>query len=216
MQRVRRLLAITLSVCAALSAPGAASARSRVQVVSRVPTTKNVVFITIDDGFHRTPAAAETLERLRWPVTNFVLPATLGGKKTAYFSQLGYRAEFGNHTEHHTKLEGRSLRFQKREICGADRALEAKLEQRTTFFRPPFGAYDSTTVKAAQACGMTHLVMWRATVYGDTIATWGGPIRRGDIILLHHIQSLGASLDTLARELRRLGLQPALLSDYLR
>jgi hypothetical protein len=63
---------------------------------------------------------------------------------------------------------------------------------------------------------MTHLLMWRVTVWGDNISTWGGDIKAGDVILLHYVQSLSQSIRTLEAELRRLGLKPALLSDYLK
>jgi peptidoglycan/xylan/chitin deacetylase (PgdA/CDA1 family) len=212
---VRRVLLVVLFGSAMLAFAPTAEARTHIQVVSRVRTSDAVVFITIDDGFHRTRDAAATLERLKWPVTSFVLPKTLGAGKTSYFKSLGSRSEFGNHTVDHTDMRKLSVAAQRKQICRADKQLTGLVGSPTTMFRPPFGSYDSRTLDAAAACGMTHLVMWRVTVSGSEIRTWGGSIRRGDIILLHYVPSLGRSLDALARELSKLGLKPALLSEYL-
>ncbi len=213
---VRRIVSAALLIFLGVGASRTEAVGPRADVVTRVRTTENVVFITIDDGFHRSKEAAAALDRTGWPVSNFVLPSVLGGTKTKYFGTLGTKAEFGNHTMHHAKLKGRSLKFQRGEICSARKALQRKIGDHTTMFRPPFGAFDDTTLRAAAECGMTHVVMWRVTVYQDKISTWGGPIKRGDVILLHHIQSLGESIDVLSRELKRRGLRPALLSEYLK
>ena len=212
---VRRILLVLLLGSAMLAFAPRAEARSHLQVISRVRTDDPVVFITIDDGFHRTRDAASTLERLKWPVTSFVLPKTLGPGKTEYFTSLGSRAEFGNHTVDHPDMRKLSLAGQRKQICRAAKQITGLVGPTTTLFRPPYGSYDKRTIDAAAACGMTHLVMWRVTVYGSEIRTWGGPIRQGDIILLHYVPSLGRSLDVLARELSRRGLKPALLSEYL-
>jgi peptidoglycan/xylan/chitin deacetylase (PgdA/CDA1 family) len=215
-------LALVLSSTAALTsgeadalAPGALPRRVAPFVVSRVPTKDPVVFVTIDDGFHRTAGTEALIDKYRWPVTSFVLPKTLGGTKTTWFESLGPQSVFGNHTITHRNLRGLSLKTQQREICGATKKLDALVGPHTSYFRPPFGSYDETTIKAARACGMTHLVMWRATLYGRDLRTWGGPVRAGDVILLHYIQSLPESLRYLKSELARLNLRVASLPEYL-
>ena len=210
------LAAITLPAIATAGNHQASAAAPRAAVVSRVKTEDPVVFVTIDDGFYRTRAASLALKRYSWPVTSFVLPRTMGPGKTEYFANLGSGNSFGNHTFSHRNLKGLSLARQKKEICRADRAIERFVGDHTTLFRPPYGSYDNTTLRAAAECGMTHVVLWRVTLAGRNLRTWGGPIRRGDIILLHYIQSLGESLDYLHHELDRLGLKVADLNDYLR
>lgn len=192
-----------------------AATNKPVPVISRVDTKENIVFITIDDGFTRSAAARAALEKLQWPVTSFVLPRPLS-QGVSYFKSLGSRAEFANHTVNHPNLTRLSARQQRNEICGARKRIEKLVGSHTSFFRPPGGSFNDTTRKAARECGMTHLLMWRATVWGNDISTWGGDIKRGDVILLHYVQSLDQSIRTLDAELRRLGLRPALLSDYLK
>lgn len=212
---VRRVLLALCGACFVLAAaPAQASSRSK--VVSRIETRDPVVFVTIDDGFTRSEAAARELELLQWPITSFVMPGTLGRGKTSYFSALGSRSEFANHTTHHPNLTRLSAKQQRREICHADTSLNKLVGPHTKYFRPPGGAYNDQVLESALRCGMTHTVLWRVTVSDSTIATWGGPIHRGDIILLHYRKSLDVSLKVLAKELKRLKLQPAMLSDYLR
>jgi peptidoglycan/xylan/chitin deacetylase (PgdA/CDA1 family) len=215
--KVVRLLAIASILLTGAVPLGHQSATTTkpVPVVSRVATKDRVVFITIDDGFTRSAAASAALERLQWPVTSFVLPRALAAD-VPYFKDLGSRTEFANHTVNHPNLTRLSEKGQRNEICGARKRLTGLVGAHTTFFRPPGGAFNTTTRKAAAACGMTHLLMWRVTVWGDNISTWGGDIKAGDVILLHYVQSLSQSIRTLEAELRRLGLKPALLSDYLK
>jgi peptidoglycan/xylan/chitin deacetylase (PgdA/CDA1 family) len=210
---VRRVFILCVSCFALLATPANASSRSK--VVSRIKTRDPVVFVTIDDGFTRSADAARELEKLNWPITHFVLPRTMGEGKTGYFVSLGSRSEFANHTVNHPNLTRLSAKQQRREICHADVKLEKLVGSHTTYFRPPGGAYDDQVLESALRCGMTHTVLWRVTVSDSTISTWGGPIRRGDIILLHYRASLGTSVRVLAKELKRLKLQPAMLSDYL-
>src|SRR5687767_6077557 len=46
-------------------------------VVHRVETTDPVVFVTIDDGWTRSPAAYDQIRARGWPIANFVLPDPL-------------------------------------------------------------------------------------------------------------------------------------------
>lgn len=184
-------------------------------VIYRIETKDPVVFITIDDGFWRTPEALAEVKRLGWPISSFVLPRPLA-QGVPYFKAFGSTVEFGNHTYSHTNLKRRSLTFQKKEICRGASAVEKLVGARPVLFRPPFGSWDKNTVEAARSCGMTKLVLWRVVVSGEKVSTWGGPIRRGDIIILHYRPSLSSSLVVLEAALQKQGLRPALLSDYLK
>jgi len=60
-------------------------------------------------------------------------------------------------------------------------------------------------------------VMWNVLADGGTIVRADGDsgLRRGDIILLHYLDSLPDSLDVVRREAAKRGLRMALLRDYL-
>jgi hypothetical protein len=58
--------------------------------------------------------------------------------------------------------------------------------------------------------------MWNVEAdQGKIVRSGGGSIQRGDIILLHYLNSLESSLKVVLAEIKRLGLRPASLRDYL-
>jgi peptidoglycan/xylan/chitin deacetylase (PgdA/CDA1 family) len=218
MRRVGAVLFAAAVVAGSLVLPGplntAASARPA-DVWSRIPTTDPVVFITIDDGFSATPAAERQLGMLAWPIVNFLTSGALAANYD-YFRDLTPWVLFGTHTRHHRKLTELDEAGQRAEICGGADDTEAIVGVRPVWFRPPGGNYDDETLQVAGSCGIRALLMWRVTVNGTTVRTWGGPIRRGDIILLHYRKDLAESLRALQKELDAVGLYPAQLEHYLR
>lgn len=184
-------------------------------LLSRVETKDPVVFVTIDDGHTKSKAAQSTLERLGWPVTSFVLSRPFSSDPS-YFQTIGRGSELGNHTVSHKDMKTLSYKAQKREICGAQSAFRQKSGATPFMFRPPYGRFNQATLKAAAACGVSHVLLWKVVASDGRIVTQGGPVRRGDIILLHYVKSLDKSLRALDTELRSLGLRPAPLGEYLR
>jgi len=182
--------------------------------LDRIVTTDPVVFVTIDDGFTPVNLVAEELDEWKWPVTNFVILGPLN-HWAGWFARLGPEPLFGDHTRGHPHLKGLPLARQKAEICGGADDVAATTGVRPTWFRPPFGEDDNTTYAAAAACGIRYIVKWRVTVNGPVITTQGGPIRPGDIILLHFRPDLAVSLAVLKFRLDSLGLHPASLDRYL-
>ena len=195
--------------------PRPSAAESKVFLVSTIKTEDPVVFITIDDGFRLDPEAAGLIRRWNWPITSFVISAPLRQSFT-WFADLGIHPVFGNHTRRHTLLEGLTLEQQKKAICDGADDIEKVTGSRPVWLRPPHGAVDDETFRAAAACGMKGVVLWHVSVNGTTISTVGNqPIRRGDIILLHYRTDLGASLAALKERLDEVGLRAASLDDYL-
>lgn len=217
--RARHLFLAGLVVVVSLgvgvgSSPDEASSARRVRILSRIDTEDPVVFITIDDGF-RTPWITDwVLDQLKWPITNFLVSGPVRSRY-GWFNQLTPHVTWGTHTRRHHHLKGKSLEEQKRDICGGADDLADVSGRRPVWFRPPGGAYDSTTVDAIAECGMNAILIWRVRVNGSRIDTWGGPIRRGDIILLHYRNDLALSLVSLRTRLDELGLRPAPLDEYL-
>lgn len=213
---LKRLAAFAVAFAAATGpVSGTAGASATVTVLSRVPTDDAVVFVTIDDGFTRSAAAASELRSLNWPVTSFPVTAALA-RDVRYFTGIGNPSHVANHTVGHPKLPTLSETAQRTEICTAADRTGKLTGRRPSWFRPPYGSYDRRTLRAAASCGVTHLLLWRVTVNGRRIDTWGSaPIHRGDIILLHYRPDLAVSVRALADELDRLGLHVADLGRYL-
>lgn len=185
-----------------------------VKVVYRVETDDPVVFITIDDGAWTSDALGDWLDRRDLPITNFVMPGILEERADWFLSRPSM--SFQNHSYSHAHMTMSTLRRQTFEICRASRIVGEVTGVRPTMFRPPRGSWNDDTRRAAHACGIRHIVMWNVTADRSTIRTaTGKPVRAGDIVILHWRPELQDSLEHLLAHLRRLGLRPALLDDYL-
>ncbi|WP_406123107.1 hypothetical protein [Streptomyces sp. NBC_00989] len=171
-------------------------------VVDHVRTRDRVVFLTYDDygstgagGERRNqgeqgeqrelsdPRLADMVRELRLPVTVFRTPPERG------------------------HFAGRPYAAQRTEICGH------QPRPRSRFLRPLYGAYDTTTLRAAADCGVSALVLWRAsTTTGPlTYARGDHRLTPGDIVRV-------GPADSTARLLRGIqgrGLTVGRLEDYL-
>lgn len=228
---VLALLAPVLLVCstpAAASAPSPPSDRddqaplelsaegtaTTWPAVYRIDTADPVVFVTIDDGWTRSSSAFDAIRARRWPVTNFVLPSPFRADP-GYYESIGSPSSFGTHTVNHSRLTELSYAEQKSEICGGRDAVASIIGSSPGWFRPPYGAWDETTLAATRACGFPGVLIWDVTVDGSNIATTYGSIRPGDIILLHYTANLAEGVAALSARLDQAGLHPAQLSEYL-
>ncbi|MEU0335036.1 polysaccharide deacetylase family protein [Streptomyces sp. NPDC006193] len=190
-------------------------------VVDRVPTPDRVVFLTYDDGAEQDPRFVAMVRELRLPVSVF-LTDSVAGPGYGHFARLrALGAGIGNHTVDHRAPAGLPYAGQRAEICGQQDRLHARLGVRPRLFRPPYGSYDATTLRAAADCGISAVVLWRAALTPAGLAYTHGPrrLRPGDIVLVGPDESAGPSLwKRTARVLRRVqeqGLTVGRLEDYL-
>jgi peptidoglycan/xylan/chitin deacetylase (PgdA/CDA1 family) len=153
--------------------------------VDHVRTHDKVVFLTYDheEGARRDPRFADLVRELRLPVTEF---------RTAP-------------DRHH--FAGLPYDTQRAEICGSRPRPNSRL------LRPPYGTYDTTTRRAAADCGISALVLWRASATAGTLTYARGDhhLTPGDIVQV-------GPADSAARLLRGIqdrGLTVGRLEDYL-
>lgn len=196
----------------AAATPQSTPDRTKAPVVFQIRTPDPVVFITIDDGWYRMPEAAQLIREWGWPVTSFVLTSPLQ-RGVKWFRNLGPSHSFGVHGRTHASLKNMSYERQVRAICSGAKDVRRLTGERARFVRPPYGAYNRETLRAAKTCGLDAVVMWSVSVRGARI---GARINAGDIILLHYVQSLPTSLKVLKQKLDRKGLTPAPLADYIK
>jgi peptidoglycan/xylan/chitin deacetylase (PgdA/CDA1 family) len=185
-------------------------------VISRVPTSNPVVFFTIDDGMVRDPAVTDFLREQHIPVTMFLLPNFLH-EDPAYFEAIhALGASVQDHTISHGDLRQLSAAAQQREICGVLNEYSLRFGARPWLFRPPDGFYNQSVPMVARRCGIRAVVTWRATMNdGRLDVQGGGPLQRGDIILMHFRPDLRQNLEIALDAARAAGLQPAALEQYL-
>ena len=187
-----------------------------VPYLSRIPTRQPVAFITIDDGYWRSPEAPKLLAAAGVPVTLFLTTDAIHDDE-AYFARLQqHGAVIEAHTITHTELRGKPYAFQRREICGSADRLGHRYHRRPVLFRPPFGTKDATTLRAAQDCGIKAAFMWKETVHqGKVRYQEGHRVKPGDIILMHFRPAFVQDFLAALRAIHKAGLTPALLEDYV-
>ncbi len=184
-------------------------------LISRVPTTDRVVFVTIDDGVVRDPAVIDTVRRMKIPVTVFPV-RDFARQGQAYFQQfvdLGGLVEA--HSIKHSNLTKLSAKAQQAEICGPLADLQTMFGRRPLLFRPPFGAYNSATLSIAASCGYRYVVNWTAAANDGRIDWQAGKMQAGDIVLFHFRTDLVQNLLLLDSICKQQGFTVARLEDYL-
>jgi peptidoglycan/xylan/chitin deacetylase (PgdA/CDA1 family) len=191
-----------------------ASTSGAAPVITRVETTDPVVFLTIDDGHTRNPEVKAALEELGVPVSLFLLDGPVQADPE-FFRGLPDTL-FESHTRTHPDLLTLPEEGQRAEICGNADMLERAFGRRPVLFRPPYGAYNEATTRAAAACGMKAIVLWEVSVNGADVGYRTVPqLRAGDILLMHFRSTFVTELRALADRADEAGLRFALLEDYL-
>ncbi|WP_228044365.1 polysaccharide deacetylase family protein [Streptomyces ferrugineus] len=191
-------------------------------VVHRVPTRDRVIFLTYDDGAEKDPRFVDMVRELRLPVSMFLTDSVVGPGYGHFARLRAVGASIQNHTLDHAALRGLPYAGQRAEICGQQSKLRARFGVRPRLFRPPYGTYDTTTLRAAAHCGVTAVVLWRAAMEGDGELTYAkGPrrLRAGDIVSVPSSEPTGLSLrertTRLLREIQARGLTVGRLEDYV-
>lgn len=187
-------------------------------VIDHVRTNKPVFFITVDDGTHLPRSSVQYIRNMRIPITTFALPEQVNHNRRRFINLLRRTGmTFENHSQTHRTVSTMSFADQKAEICAGTREIRRVIRRTPTFFRPPGGGWNDDTVRAAKACRMSRVVLWNVVADQGTIvrSDGGSGLRRGDIVLLHYLDSLPRSLEVVLRVAAKVGLQPVLLRDHL-
>ncbi len=181
-----------------------------------IPTQQKIAFVTIDDGWIKDPHALQLFQAANVPITLF-LEVNAIKSDPGYFTRLqAAGATIQNHTVSHPILKGRSYAFQKREICGGADRLAQLYGKRPVLFRPPGGAHDATTLRAAHDCGMKASFFWRETTdHGVVFYQGKHVVQPGDIVLMHFRKRFVDDFLAVLNAIHKAGLTPARLEDYI-
>ncbi|GGJ19813.1 polysaccharide deacetylase family protein [Streptomyces brasiliensis] len=213
-----------------LAAPPTPAARTRAPstagpglppVVDHITTSDKVVFLTYDDGAEKDPRFVDMVRELQLPVSLFLTGSVIGPGYGHFARLQSVGASVQNHTLDHPAMRGLSYAGQRAEICGQQDKLKSRFGVRPRLFRPPYGTYDTTTLRAAADCGVSAVVLWRAatTPEGISYARGDEHLCPGDIILVGPDESTGPTLRErtvrLLREAQEAGLTVGRLEDYL-
>ena len=181
----------------------------------RVQTTAPVFFITVDDGYTRDPRVIELLKTEHVPISAFLI-RDAAKKDPAFFRRLrAAGAVLEDHTLSHPYLTMKTPAEQRAQICNDALYMDQTFGRRPTLFRPPYGKYDAATLRAAAACGFSHLILWDAVENDGQFSAIGGSLAPGSIVILHFTPSLYDDLQRVLAIGRASGLRPASLEHFL-
>lgn len=188
------------------------------------------VALTIDDGF-----CASCVARIVRALTRTGAHATIfpnGTYGTAWEPQAAAirrllakgQLQVGNHTFlHHDALLESSATFQS-DLSRNEVWIEKTFGVTARpFFRPPYGAYNSSTLAVAGQLGYTKVIMWSGTVADSSVRSvpyilaaikhWAHP---GAIILMHgNYPATSIALPQIVQLLKGRGLEPVTLKQLL-
>jgi len=186
-------------------------------IYKRLPINQPVAFLTIDDGFFQLPPDIRIMQVAQIPFSMFLI-APVAQQNPGFFKQL--EAAGGvveDHTVSHAEMKGKPYEFQRREICNAKAYLQNEFGPVPHLFRPPFGDYDETTLRAVHDCGLKAAFYWSETVNNGTVfyQTAEHRIHPGDIILMHFRPAFVNDVIAALTAVHNAGLTPALLENYL-
>ncbi|MDB1087414.1 polysaccharide deacetylase family protein [Streptomyces sp. ACA25] len=156
-------------------------------VISRVPTEDRVVFLTIDDGAEKDPDLLAMTRELGIPYSSFLADYVVRDDYDYFRRMRDDGVALHNHTVHHREMTRLGHAAQRDEICGQQDIMEREFGARPELFRPPYGAYDQHTLRAAAECGVRAVPLWAAEAFADRME-WSRADRvlhPGDIILTH-------------------------------
>ncbi|MFF5975836.1 polysaccharide deacetylase family protein [Streptomyces sp. NPDC012769] len=195
-----------------------------VPVVSDIPTTDKVVFLTIDDGAEKDPEFVAMLRDLKVPVTMFLTDSAIRGDYPYFAPLVAQGHGLANHTLTHPNLRTLSPEAQRKEICGQQDRLTERYGKRPRLFRPPYGNWNEATRTAAAQCGVDAIVLWRESMQIKNMQYQRGDrkLHPGDIILAHFrgpSELKGTTMTemtaNLLRHIQAQGFTVARLEDYL-
>ncbi|MEV6106232.1 polysaccharide deacetylase family protein [Streptomyces sp. NPDC051940] len=192
-------------------------------VITRVPTTDRVIFLTIDDGNYKDPQLIRMMRELNVPYSAF-LSDFVAREDYGYFHRMqAAGVTLNNHTLNHPNLRLMSYDAQRREICGQQERLRLEFGAAPRLFRPPFGNYNGDSLRAAKSCGVEVVPLWQQEAFPDRWDYRRGSrsFEPGDIVLTHfrgRSEWAGEMPDVVRQVLRKAaaeGFAVGRLEDYV-
>lgn len=188
-----------------------------VPVISRIPTNEPVVFLTIDDGIYKGANESQLMKKYGISATLFLVHRFIQDDPS-FFADLSKAtgSPIEDHTYDHYLQTGLSYDQQRQDICSNADVFTSWFGRRPVLYRPPGGAYDEDSQRAAASCNMRALVLWDVTVNNGTLQYQSsGHLRPGDIVLMHFRSTFDEDLTAFVNAMKSAGLKTDLLENWL-
>jgi peptidoglycan/xylan/chitin deacetylase (PgdA/CDA1 family) len=187
-------------------------------LVSRVPTTAKVAFITIDDGWYDLSLTSGLIDQSGIPVVGFLTTDAIESTSVGYFADLqAHGMVIEDHTITHPDLTTLDLAGQQAEICPAADQLGSWFGRRPIYMRAPYLNSNADTLTAAWSCGIKAVIAAEDGVENGVISygTSTGKIQPGDVIVMHFEPDFAENFVAALQAIKAAGLTPAPLEDWI-
>ncbi|MEK4427002.1 polysaccharide deacetylase family protein [Solibacillus sp. FSL K6-1523] len=185
------------------------------------PSGKKQIALTFDDGPNpkTTPQIVKTLKKYDAKATFFVVGKNAQKYPKTVKEVFDAGHEIGNHTYDHAKLTSISVKQVQSQIQLTDIAVKAAINQNTTLFRPPYGAYNKTIIgllKVPNVMWSIDTLDWKHRDPKKTLQIVQTNAKKDSIILMHDIhQTTADSLDAVLDYLSKEGYEFVTVSELL-
>ena len=150
-------------------------------IVASVETERPVVALTFDDGPDPkyTPLLLDVLDAESATATFFVRGAALGAETRKIVERMDAAGHHvGNHTHHHSNLDGADTSTIDEEIARTHHVLEEITGRPPTLLRPPYGLGAEAVSAVAERYGYRATVLWSAWAFD-----WENPQSAADVMV---------------------------------
>ena len=200
-----------------------ATSKKRLPIYN-VETTENKVALTMNCAWNADDidSILKTLESNNTKITFFMVGDWIEKFPEAVkkISEAGH--EIASHSDTHPHVNNLSYEENIEEIEKSNEKIEKITGNRTNIYRPPYGEYNDTVIKAAEDKGY-YCIQWNLDTLDYTGLTgnemWNrlkDKIKAGDIILTHNgTEHTADSLDQLIKNIKTKGLDVVKISDLI-
>jgi len=195
------------------------------KLITSLPKAGKLVALTFDGGSgYAWRHIMSALTKLHAKGTFFCTGVSVDQYPEIAREALAQGMTIGNHSYDHPDFRTISYDEARRQLRGnAQSWWKACGAVPTPFFRPPYGSYNATTLKAAGSAGYPFVVNWDV----DTGDWTGAPpaeiarraiegARPGSIICMHTLWTTQKAIPAMVKGLRAKGLEPVGLDQLLR
>ena len=197
---------------------------SKLLPIYNVQTDEKKVAFTMNCAWNADDidSILETLKNNNVKITFFIVGDWIDKFPEAVKKINSEGHEIASHSNTHPHVNNLSYEENIKEIEDSNKKIESITGKRTKVYRPPYGEYNDTVIKAAQDKGY-YCIQWSLDTLDYTGITgeemWKkleGKIKSGDIILSHNgTKHTADSLDMLIKNIKNKGLEIVPVSNLI-
>ena len=187
---------------------------------TELDVTRPMVAITYDDGPAKyTDSILDCLEKYNVRATFFVQGKNVSAYPDAVARAVALGCEIGNHTQSHANLPKLTSQQVAEQLSATNNAVYAAAGIYPKLFRPPYGAYNTSVLNAANMPAIMWSVDtldWKTRSAYKTLESVRTSARDGSIILMHDIHEPTAdACESVIKCLLKQGYQLVTVSELL-